>query len=237
MSMLLAVTLSTHHISDLNFRPGRLRLGNSVSYAQLIDSTGYPSAISRLLIAGTAIALEVALKPSRTVSMHMKQPISLVAILALTMIASLGNAEAAGASKIVTKAMIQRAMVRDAAVQRALAKDLATHAAVPVRPLARDIRVWRYTTLSQARVEARRGIAPNSHMTARVSPGRLPSSQMARARYGLIKAPTARMTVQLEKGFPVRRNKAVMGAPGIGEVTSNVRVPPQAVVKIQALPK
>jgi len=135
--------------------------------------------------------------------------------------------EAAGVSRTLTKA----------AMQRVLARDMAIHTRVPVRPLARDTRVWRYTTLTQARAESRRGIAPGSHMTAHTTPGRLPSGSVAQARYGLIKEPTARVTVHLTRGFPVRRNKAVMASPGIGEVTSNVRVPRQAIVKIQSLPK
>lgn len=157
----------------------------------------------------------------------MNKVIVIWAAMLIASAAAFEPAEAAGVSKAVAKA----------AMQRALAKDMANHAKVPVRPLIRDARVWRYTTLTQARQEARSGIAPNSHMTARISRGRLPSGETARTRYGLIKTPTARMTVDLERGFPARRTKAVMGTPGVGELTSSVRVPPQAIVKIQALPK
>ncbi len=132
-----------------------------------------------------------------------------------------------------------RTPVREAASRawgRIFARDAARDAAIAARPLPRPQRVWRYTDQASAERAAVRGLPPSSHMTAGTTPGRLPSPATAQARYGLARPPEVRMTVELPRGLPVRRAKALAGAPGVGEVTSPSRVPPQSVVRIDRLP-
>ena len=107
-----------------------------------------------------------------------------------------------------------------AAMARILKQDLRNHATTAAKPLARSRTVHRYTTKARGRHEATYGLAPNTHMTVRARPGRPPSPATAQRRYGLPHPPQVRETIHLRKGLPVRHNKAVGGAPGIGELTS-----------------
>jgi hypothetical protein len=148
-----------------------------------------------------------------------------IALLVL-LIAACDPAEAGGISKAVAKA----------AISRTLARDAARDAATSVRSLPAARTVWRYTTITGARREATHGLPPGVHMTSRTAPGRMPTGATARERYGLPATPTARMTITLPKGLPVRHNKVVAGDRGVGEITTPKKLPPNAVLRVQRLP-
>ncbi len=112
-----------------------------------------------------------------------------------------------------------------AAVSKMLRRDVARDAATAAKPLARSRHVWRYTTRKQASREARYGLAPHRHVTAQTIRGRPPSPSTAQHRYGLPKRPQVRETWRLPAGTPVRSNKALGGAAGVGELTSSKRLP------------
>lgn len=84
-------------------------------------------------------------------------------------------------------------------------------------------------------VELKRGIKHGRHMTSRAYPGRPLKGASAQARYGLPQQPQVRMTVALPKGTMVRRNRALGGAPGVGEITPARRVDRRAVKKVVPL--
>jgi len=123
-----------------------------------------------------------------------------------------------------------KAFVRSA-IKKVLKKDLARDARTVAKPLVKQRQVWRYTSHKQAAHEAAHGVAPGSHMTAGTTPGRPPSTATAQARYGLPKKPQVRTTWRLPSGTPVRSNKALGGAPGVGEMTSVKHVPPEHLVR------
>ncbi|MEW8054177.1 MAG: hypothetical protein AB2796_02585 [Candidatus Thiodiazotropha sp.] len=108
---------------------------------------------------------------------------------------------------------------------RLFARDLKNHAATMAKPLARARTVHRYTSFVRGRGEKASGLSPNTHMTVRARPGRPMSPENAQRRYGLAYRPRVRETIVLPKGFPVRHNKVVGGAPGVGELTSPKPVP------------
>jgi len=118
--------------------------------------------------------------------------------------------------------------------ERILRLDAMRHR-VPVKPLARPRVVHRYTTLTRARQEMRRGIEPGRHMTATARRGRPMSAERAKTYYGLLRKPTVRETIQLPKGFPVRHSHATNAARGVRELTSPQRVPPEAIKKVVPL--
>lgn len=157
-----------------------------------------------------------------------RHPLALALAALLTVSVALPqSAEAGGAARALGRAAIARVWKRD------LTRDLAT----PPKPLARPRTVWRYTTRDRAAQEARAGVPPGSHMTAGVTPGRPPTAASAQQRYGLLKAPPeVRETIVLPKGHPVRANKALGGKPGVGELTSPARVPPEAIRRTVQLP-
>jgi hypothetical protein len=74
-------------------------------------------------------------------------------------------------------------------------------------------------------------------MTAGTTAGRPLSSVQVQRRYGLPQQPEVRETIRLPKGQPIRPNKVIGGAAGVGEVTSTRRVPSVAVVKVVPLRK
>lgn len=119
--------------------------------------------------------------------------------------------------------------------EQVLKRDVARDRTTRVTPAHGTQRVFRYTTKARARVERRTGIAPGSHMTARGTAGRPLSARHAQRRYGLPEKPEVRETISLPKGHPVRRNRALGGQPGVGEVTSTKRVPPKAIEKVVPL--
>ena len=110
------------------------------------------------------------------------------------------------------------------AMSKVLKQDLARDAVTATKPLVRSRQVWRYTTREQAARETRYGLASGSHMTTRTTRGRAPSAETAQVRYGLPNQPQVRTTWRLPPGTPVRSNKALGGAPGVGEMTSSKRV-------------
>jgi len=122
-----------------------------------------------------------------------------------------------------------------AAMSKILKRDLARDAATAAKPLARSRQVWRYTTRTQAAREARYGLAPRRHMTSQTTRGRPPSASTAQHHYGLPKRPQIRETWRLPAGTPVRSNKVLGGAPGVGELTSSKRLPPENLVRTMPL--
>ena len=154
--------------------------------------------------------------------------------------AGVGRAVARGASRSVVKSAERgaaRAIERKAEQRAAqvLRKDIWNHSHTQVRPLPEPRTVHRYTSSSQATQELKSGIAPGNHMSATARPGRTPSPDTARQRFGLSRSPEVRETVVLPKGFPVRHNKVPGGQPGTGEITSPKRVPSTAVKKVTPL--
>jgi hypothetical protein len=141
---------------------------------------------------------------------------------------SLAKAAARGATKSVTRAWRGTAA-------KTLRRDLLRDRATRVRSLVRDRTVFRYTTKTQARQEIRKGIQSGSHLTARATAGRPLSLVRAQRRYGLPQRPEVRETIRVPKGQPVRLNRVVGGAAGIGELTSSRRVPPGAIEKVVPL--
>lgn len=117
------------------------------------------------------------------------------------------------------------------AVSKILRVDRVRDAATIAKPLARSRQVWRYTTRQQAARDARYGLSPHRHMTSQTTRGRTPSPSTAQHRYGLPKRPQVRETWRLPAGTPVRSNKALGGAPGVGELTSSKRLPPENLVR------
>jgi hypothetical protein len=131
---------------------------------------------------------------------------------------------------------VSRAVSRRAMRARILEMDAMRHQ-VPAEPLPQARVVHRYTTMSRAKQEMKQGLAPDSHMTAVAPPGRPLSPEAAKERYGLLRKPTARETIELPEGFPVRHSHATNAAPGVRELTSPQRVPPEAIKKVVPLKK
>ena len=123
-----------------------------------------------------------------------------------------------------------------AAVARALERDAARDAATVARPLAESKKVWRYTTETQARQEAKQGIEAGRHFTPNVTRGRPPNAATAREQYGLPADPDVRMTVRLEEGRAMKSNKAINGQRGRGEITNAEPLPPEAILNIRRVP-
>lgn len=115
-----------------------------------------------------------------------------------------------------------------------LRRDVMRDRATPARPLPRPRTAERYTTREQARRELHRGIPPGRHM-APAHPGRPLSPEHAQKKYGLPRTPQVRESVRLPAGQPVRPNKTLGGAPGVGEWTSPRRVPPRSVTRVSPL--
>lgn len=140
----------------------------------------------------------------------------------------LGKAVARGAARSAARAL-------RGSPARTLRRDLLRDRATRVRPLPKDRTVYRYTSRDRVREELRRGIPPGSHMTSRGGAGRPLTPEQAQRRYGLPQKPEVRETVRLPKGQPTRTNRAIGGAPGVGETTSSKRVPPEAIKKVTPL--
>ena len=125
----------------------------------------------------------------------------------------------------------------NAAIARLLRRDAARDAATVAVPTAESRTVWRYTSEAEAKRETRRGIAADRHFTPNVTPGRPPRPSTAQGQYGLPQSPQVRMTVRIEKGSPVLRNRALGGGPGRGEIVNTELLPPGAVQKVTRLPR
>lgn len=143
---------------------------------------------------------------------------------------------AGGVARAVARS-VGRRLQRSAAARAAvtLRGDLLRDRATAAKPLARPRTVFRFTTRQQAWREAAMGIAPGRHMTATAKPGRPPAAATAQHRYGLPRRPEVRETIRLPTGQPVRHNRALGGSPGVGELTSSERVPPEAIRKVVPL--
>lgn len=125
--------------------------------------------------------------------------------------------------------------IGEAAMRKILKQDLARDAATAAKRLLKGREVWRYTGRKQAESEMKKGLAPGSHMTSAKS-GKSPlDAGAAQRRYGLPERPEVRETIRLDSGLSVRTNKALHGQPGVGELTSPGRIPPDAIRKVEPL--
>ncbi len=123
------------------------------------------------------------------------------------------------------------AKAAERATVRAFSKDAARDASTAAKRLSRPKTVFRYVPAKTAKHEMGLGIPARTHMTAVGGPGRPMGAGKAMGRYGLNRRPGVRETVRLPKRFPVRFNRAVLGEPGVGELTSPKRIPGKAIVK------
>lgn len=137
-----------------------------------------------------------------------------------------------GCGRVAGRAVAGKAAQRSAArpVGRLLLRDATRDAATAARPLSRPRIFHRYVPAGGLRRELRTGIPAGRHM-APVRQGAPMSSRAARIRYGLPKAPRYRETLRLDKGTPVKHNRALGGSPGFGEALSTQRLPPQAILR------
>lgn len=152
-----------------------------------------------------------------------------VSLLAIT--AGCGRVGRSAARRV----MKSEARIVESKSASVLRRDLMRDNATIARQLPRERTVFRYTSRAQAEKELRSGIKPGSHLTARAYPGRPLKATNAQARYGLPRRPDVRMTVILPEGASVRRNRALGGAPGVGEITSVQRTKPRAIKKVVPL--
>jgi hypothetical protein len=113
--------------------------------------------------------------------------------------------------------------------------DLLNHERARVAPITNPRAVFRFTTRDKALNELRQGIAPNHHMTAYAGPGRPLSADSAMRRFGLPIKPQVRETIIIPSRQPIRLNKVVGGAAGVGEVTSTRRLPPEVIRRLVPL--
>jgi len=129
----------------------------------------------------------------------------------------------------------QSARSAEAKITRTLDRDLARDRATTARRLSREATAFRYTSKAEARRELRSGIRAGSHFTSKAGPGRPLGASSARARYGLPRIPEVRETVRLQKGAMIKRNRAIGGARGVGEITSTGKTNRTAIRKVLPL--
>jgi hypothetical protein len=144
-------------------------------------------------------------------------------ILTLALLTAALPAGAAPAGKGLLRDLLRRDFLRDRTL--------------PVRRLKAPRTVHRYTTWERALRELQKGLPAGTHTTARARPGRPPSPETAQRRYGLPAKPEVRETIRLPEGALIRQGKALGGRPGVGEVLTARRVPPEAIRKITPLPR
>lgn len=149
----------------------------------------------------------------------------LLGLFTLPLVLTAPEAEAGQASRRITSRAWRRLFARDAA------RDAATKTA----PLVKPKNVWRYTSNTEASKAAKSGLPAGRHMTSGVTPGRAPGADATRRRYGLQQKPDVRMTIQLPAGQPLRSNKVLGGARGVGEITSSKALPPSAIRRVVPL--
>ena len=144
---------------------------------------------------------------------------------------------------ILTLALLTAALPAGAApagkglLRDLLRRDFRRDRTLPVRRLKAPRTVHRYTTWERALRELQKGLPAGTHTTARARPGRPPSPEVAQRRYGLPRKPEARETIRLPEGALIRQGKALGGRPGVGEIVTARRVPPEAIRKITPLPR
>lgn len=149
---------------------------------------------------------------------------------------SLAGSVAQEAAKAAARRLAAKTAVKSGDASKSiLRRDAIRDHATPARPLAKERHVHRYTTREEAAQELTSGIPPGRHMTGHASPGKSPNAQAAQRRYGLPSKPEVRETIRLPHGQPVKSNKVIGGAPGVGEVISTERVPPGNIVRVGPL--
>jgi len=117
-------------------------------------------------------------------------------------------------------------------IQNLTRRDLLNHERAHVKPVTNPREAFRFTTREKSLSDLRNGIAPEHHMTATAGRGRPLSAESAMRRFGLLRKPEARETIVIPRGQPIRVNKAVGGAAGVGEITSTQRLSPDAIKKV-----
>lgn len=132
---------------------------------------------------------------------------------------------------------VERQSVRsvDRNATRATVRDFKRDSASPAKRLSRELTTFRYATRAEAKRELRSGIRPRTHFTSSARPGRPLSARAAQARYGLPRTPEVRMTVGFPKGSPVKRNRVIGGARGVGELTTAKRTDSRVIRKVVPL--
>lgn len=125
----------------------------------------------------------------------------------------------------------------NAAIARLLKRDAARDATTAAVPAAESRMVWRYTSNAKAEGEMSSGMAVGSHFTPKVTPGRPPRPSTVQRQYGLPEPPQVRMTVRIDEGRLVLKNKALGGEPSRGELVNAEPLPPGAVQKVTRLPR
>lgn len=123
------------------------------------------------------------------------------------------------------------------ALRRAMLRDVRNHRLARPRALATDRTVFRYTSLRQAAVEQRHGLAPMRHMTSVGKAGRPMSGDSARRVFGLRRPAAVRETIRLRRGQRVLLNKVQGGVPGRGELVSPRGIDRSAILRVVRLRK
>jgi hypothetical protein len=158
----------------------------------------------------------------------------LVLVLLTALVASAGCVRAGGAAARTAARGAVKAT--ESGVARILGSDAVRDARLAVKPLSTKRTVFRYTTAEGAAAEARTSVPAGSHMTSRGGSGRPLSASSAQARFGLPKLPTARETIVLPRGQPVRIGRVIGGRAGFGEITSAKKVNGASIKRIVRVP-
>lgn len=161
----------------------------------------------------------------------MKLRVAILAVGLSTLLSPIETAEARG----WLRAGLQKAAQRALQLEQAYARDRLRDAATPARPLGKPRRVQRYTNAASAERAQKSGLPADTHMTSGVARGRGLSAETAQQRYGLRAAPQRVLTIELPAGTPVRSNKVLAGAPGLGEITSPQRIPASAIKAVRTV--
>jgi len=142
-------------------------------------------------------------------------------------------AGAAGAQvgRGLTRAIERRAAssVASRKLAAVMRRDAARDAKAAIRALPRKLTTHRYVGGANLLSELKGGLRAGRHTTSLARPGRPPSSMTAQRDLGLPRLPDWRLKIVWPKGWPVRKTKALGGAPGRGEITSPLALPPSAV--------
>jgi len=159
-----------------------------------------------------------------------------VASLLIAIVGTVPDLNAAGVGKAVARTATRRLLGKSAgravagrATARVAAKtrmpvaqvmklDRLRDGQAPIRMLTKPRSVFRYTSNEQAQLYRQRGVPSGAHFTVNAGPGRPLSAAHAKERYGLPRAPTARVEAVLPRGTTVKSGKVVGGQPGYGEL-------------------
>ena len=154
-----------------------------------------------------------------------------VASLLIAIVGTVPDLNAAGVGKAVARTATRRLLGKSAgrATARVAAKtrmpaaqvmklDRLRDSQAPIRMLTKPRSVFRYTSNEQAQLYRQRGVPSGAHFTVNAGPGRPLSAAHAKERYGLPRAPTARVEAVLPRGTTVKSGKVVGGQPGYGEL-------------------